>query len=226
MTNQNRQIMTNSSKNDSFFDSKNNKNMDDGDEDIFDDYILSEKGINFNYLFFPGLIAHEFAHYLTCLLAGSKVVEVLWWSADGGHVVHHKVGALNSTIISFSPFIFNNILVIIAVSQAIIQLNSSSPLLAAIYLWLGFSFAVYSIPSLHDLKVPLLDLKQAGNKIEKINPVFRIVLLVIYSIGYVFEYAIVSILYPIAKYKDLRIGWAILLMLFITLNYSSFIVYF
>src|SRR3989338_6704459 len=50
-----------------------------GDEDIFENYSLAKLGINLNYWLFTGLIMHEFAHYLGCILAGSRVHEVVWW---------------------------------------------------------------------------------------------------------------------------------------------------
>lgn len=55
----------------------------------------------------PGVIAHELAHVLACVLVGAPVHEVNFWKASGGHVVHgpprlHLIGPF---LISLAPMI-------------------------------------------------------------------------------------------------------------------------
>ncbi len=206
-----------------FIDKQVNKEKDyagDENENIFEGTTLS-KSINLNYVFFPGLIAHEFAHYIGCVLAGAKVVEVVWWSKEGGHVLHYRPKPINGAIISLAPFIFNNVIAIISYAQAISSFNSGSILYAALFLWLGFSFAVYSIPSIIDMKVSFMHLELAQNDLKKLNVISRIFWLIVYSIWYIIQYVIVYLIYPLAKYRDLRIGWAILVAVFMTTSYAS-----
>lgn len=203
-------------------DDRSEPEIDEGDEDVFEGYFLSKSGINLNYLLFPGLIVHEFAHYIVCKLAGVYVHEVVWWSAKGGHVVHQRANPANSVLISLAPFFLNNMLAILLLGMAAGDLNAGSSATALLYFWLGFSLAVYSIPSAHDLKMSLYALHRGYRK-HKANAgiAWRLMGFIIYPIWFALQYALVIILMPIAKNRTLRIGWALIMVLFLSTSAAA-----
>jgi hypothetical protein len=188
--------------------------LDKGDEDVFEGYFLSKAGINLNYLLFPGLIAHEFAHYLACKLAGIRVYEVVFWSSKGGHVVHNRAKGANAVLISLAPFFLNNILAILAFASAFGLWASNQGLWAAVLFWLGFSFGVYAVPSAHDLRMSLAALHRSFRKTWYSGSLAsKLVGIVVYPVWFVLQYTLVLAIMPISKVRTLRIGWAILVLL-------------
>jgi hypothetical protein len=64
----------------------------------------------------PGVVVHELSHAVGCIITGSKITEINFWKADGGHVkhlvAHDPVRRLISDpIIALSP-IFGTFLII------------------------------------------------------------------------------------------------------------------
>ena len=57
-------------------------------------------------LLLPGVIIHESAHALACLLTFTPIENISFWDEAGGHVVHHKpkLAFISQPIISFAPF--------------------------------------------------------------------------------------------------------------------------
>lgn len=196
--------------------------VDKGDEDVFEGYFLSKAGINLNYLLFPGLVMHEFAHYLACKLAGIRVYEVRWWSSKGGHVVHDRARGSNGAIISLAPFLLNNILALLFLAAAFGAWAYGNGLVALILFWLGFSFGVYAVPSAHDLRMSLAALHRwfRGNQSSQ-SVLSRLAGIIVYPFWFVLQYALVMALMPISKMRTLRIGWALLLVLFVASGVGS-----
>src|SRR5215203_92043 len=134
----------------------------------------------FYLLVFPGVILHEGAHYLACLLTGTKVFRFAPFSprrsADGrlvlGYVRHERRSVPIQAIIGLAPILLNP-LGLLFVSAILTPLTfaevvnprfglveedilasgflTSDPLLAAIWAYLSLSFAVGSVPSREDL---------------------------------------------------------------------------
>jgi len=134
----------------------------------------------FYLLVFPGVILHEGAHYLACLLTGTKVFRFTPFSprrsADGrlvlGYVRHGRRSVPIQAIIGLAPLLLNP-LGLLFVSALLTPLTfaevvnprfglveedilasgflTSYPLLAAIWAYLSLSFAVGSVPSREDL---------------------------------------------------------------------------
>jgi hypothetical protein len=134
----------------------------------------------FYLLVFPGVILHEAAHYLACLLTGTKVLRFAPFSprrsADGrlvlGYVRHERRSVTIQAIIGIAPILLNP-LGLLLVSALLTPLTfaevvnprfglveedilasgflTSDPLLAAIWAYLSLSFAVGSVPSREDL---------------------------------------------------------------------------
>jgi hypothetical protein len=134
----------------------------------------------FYLLVFPGVVLHEGAHYLACLLTGTKVFRFTPFSpqrsADGrlvlGYVRHERRPVPINAIIGLAPILLNplGLLLVTAVltpltfaevvspSLRLVEEDilasgflTRDPLLATIWAYLSLSFAVGSVPSRQDL---------------------------------------------------------------------------
>jgi hypothetical protein len=134
----------------------------------------------FYLLVFPGVVLHEGAHYLVCLLTGTKVLRFAPFSprrsADGrlvlGYVRHERRPVPIQAAIGLAPILLNpfGLLLVTAVltpltlgevvnprfgliEEDILASGflTSDPLLVAIWAYLSLSFAVGSVPSREDL---------------------------------------------------------------------------
>ncbi|MFT9497972.1 hypothetical protein [Anaerosolibacter sp.] len=114
-------------------------------------------GILITAVTFPGVIVHEFAHYLFCKLTNTFVYEICFFrfGNPSGYVIHDKPKDGKKTlIISIGPFLVNTILGMLITmysALAIIKFNAGT-VLDFIILWLGVSIAMHSFPSTGDAK--------------------------------------------------------------------------
>jgi hypothetical protein len=157
----------------------------------------------FYFLVFPGVVLHEGAHYLACLLTGTKVFRFAPFSPgrsnDGrlmlGYVRHERRTFPIGAIIGLAPILLNPLGVLFisalltpltlqeianpsveAVVKGIFASGflADTPLLAAIWVYLSLSFALGSVPSREDLpSLPLMLLVFGGG----------IVLIIVFRIG-------------------------------------------
>ena len=133
----------------------------------------------FYLLVFPGVILHEGAHYLACLLSGTKVFSFAPFSPgrsnDGrlmlGYVRHERRAFPIGAIIGLAPILLNplGLLFVTALLTPLTLQEVASPavrvvvegifasgfltrapLLAAIWAYLSLSFALGSVPSRED----------------------------------------------------------------------------
>jgi hypothetical protein len=131
-------------------------------------------------LVFPGVVLHEGAHYLACLLTGTRVLRFAPFSprtsADGrlvlGYVRHERRAFPIGAIIGLAPILLNplGLLVVSAlltpltfaevadpssrvVREGILASGflTDTPFLAAVWAYLSLSFALGSVPSREDL---------------------------------------------------------------------------
>ena len=146
----------------------------------------------FYLLVFPGVVLHEGAHLLACLITGTKVVSFAPFSpqrsADGrlvlGYVRHEQRALPIRAIIGLAPVILNPLGLLLAtalltpltfeeaanpsaggVVERVLADGylTDSPLLAAAWAYLSLSFALGSVPSREDLSgLPLLLLVLGG----------------------------------------------------------------
>ncbi len=136
--------------------------------------------VAFYLLVLPGVTLHEAAHYLACLLTGTRVLRfVPFWpqrSASGrlllGYVRHERRPFPVKALIGLAPILLNplGILLITAlltpltfaevtdpqfevVKEGILTSGflTGSPLVAVIWIYLSLSFALGSVPSREDL---------------------------------------------------------------------------
>jgi hypothetical protein len=148
--------------------------------------------VAFYILILPGLILHESAHYLACLLTRTKVLRFAPFSprrlADGrlvlGYVRHESRAFPITALIGVAPIVLNPLGILLVTTLltplslaevANLQLRIfeedilasgfliGSPLLAAVWAYLSLSFALGSVPSREDLaSVPVVLLFCAG----------------------------------------------------------------
>jgi len=191
-----------------------------GDEDFFADYFLAKAlHLNFNYAFFPGLIVHEFAHYLACVLMGSRVVATQFWSPQGGFIAHRRVRPSSSIIISLAPFFLNNVLAIYFLLAA----GGAGDLgWSFFFYWLAFSFAIYSLPSMHDLKNSMASLDHSLNLRRRKGGVLAIASLLAYPFIFVVYYLFLMPLLIFARTRTLRIAWFLILLWAVSEGYFAY----
>ena len=105
--------------------------------------------IPWQLLLFPGVILHEFSHYLACILVGVKVRDVKFWSRTEAFVAHDQPATWKSVVITASPFLIGNFLALEILSMAN-ELFYTFSLLSLLYFWLAISFVYFSFPSRAD----------------------------------------------------------------------------
>jgi hypothetical protein len=140
----------------------------------------------FYLLVFPGVVLHESAHYLVCLLTGTKVVRFAAFSPQRatdsrlvlGYVRHERRAFPIRAIIGLAPVILNPLGLLFTTalltpltfrqvadpSVGIVVKGifasgflTGAPLQAAVWAYLSLSFALGSVPSREDLSgLPLL----------------------------------------------------------------------
>jgi hypothetical protein len=146
----------------------------------------------FYLLVFPGVVLHESAHYLACLLTGTKVVRFAPFSpqrlADGrlmlGYVRHERRSFPIRAVIGIAPVLLNplGLLLVTALLTPLTfqqvadpsvevvvkeilasEFLAANPLLAATWAYLCLSFALGGVPSREDLSsLPLMALVFVG----------------------------------------------------------------
>ncbi len=101
----------------------------------------------FNLFFAPGVMLHELAHALFCLLAGVKIFKIKLFQFDkvAGYVTHEEPKKfLQSLLISFGPILVNTLVSLVCFSRFYRPYNRIEPWLL---LWLGVASGLHAIPS-------------------------------------------------------------------------------
>lgn len=186
-----------------------------GEEDFFRDFVLAKAlRLNFNYWFFPGLIAHELGHVIGCWLGGSRIAKVVLWSPKGGYVVHQRVRGSSSVLISLGPFFFNNFLATFFLLESLRAFASpEGAFYGFLSLWLGFSFAIYSFPSMHDLRMSVDGLQRSMEKWRsKKDAVSRLLSIIAMPLIYVSYMVFVTAMAIFAAGPGSRMMWFFFLL--------------
>src|SRR5574343_407177 len=87
-------------------------------------------------LFFPGIIIHESAHALACLLLDVPIKKIKFLGKSGGYVVHEDSRTDKIIIIALFPFIL------------------------LLMVWIGISSLLFSIPSDKDAENAYIAIKK------------------------------------------------------------------
>lgn len=116
-------------------------------------------GVLISLATFPGVIIHELAHQIFCMLCGLKVYEIKYFqmSNPNGYVVHESTDhPLKVFLTCMGPFFINSVLGIVILLPASIELMTfreyTNPLNLLLG-WLGFSILMHAFPSRGDAKV-------------------------------------------------------------------------
>jgi len=140
----------------------------------------------FYLLVFPGVVLHEGAHYLACLLTGTRVVRFAPFSPQRatdsrlvlGYVRHEQRALPIRAIIGLAPVVLNPLGLLVTTAlltpltfrqvadpsvEIVVErifasgFLTDAPLQAAVWAYLSLSFALGSVPSREDLSgLPLL----------------------------------------------------------------------
>lgn len=108
----------------------------------------------------PGIIVHELAHALACVMVGARVREINFWKVSGGHVIHEtpRLHLIGPVVISFAPTIFMTIILValapIFAPQALDNTWFASPPESVIVGITGYVAALFAVI----VQLPWLDL--------------------------------------------------------------------
>lgn len=106
-------------------------------------------GRTYRILIGPGIIVHEYAHALGCVLTGTRIRSLSVFSRTGGQVIHDEpANPLFQGIITIAPIILAALL--ISLSGNLRQFGLGGTLLFA---YLATTLAVTMAPSKQDLRV-------------------------------------------------------------------------
>lgn len=106
---------------------------------------------------FPGVIAHEAAHFLFCRLFRLAVFDVCFFRMGNpaGYVVHETTDRFAANFfVAMGPFFVNTALCVLFCTAAFVpvwELKIFDPL-AYFFYWLGLSIGMHAFPSTGDLK--------------------------------------------------------------------------
>jgi hypothetical protein len=67
--------------------------------------VTSRKYLILRILLFPGVIVHELAHAVACVITNTKIERISFWDEAGGSVTHHKprFSFVTQPLISLAP---------------------------------------------------------------------------------------------------------------------------
>ena len=110
-------------------------------------------GFLISIITFPGVIVHEFAHKLFCIMTHTHVREVCYFrfGNPAGYVIHDMPNTIwKHILIGIGPFIVNSIIGL-SIGLIIVFLKDIGQI-KYFLVWLGVSIAMHSFPSSGDAK--------------------------------------------------------------------------
>ncbi|MCX8158522.1 MAG: M50 family metallopeptidase [Candidatus Diapherotrites archaeon] len=160
-------------------------------------------------LLFPGVILHEFSHYIACLLVGVKVHKAKFFSFEEAYVKHSMPGLWESLFITISPFFFCNLLGIIFFIEAKNLMNYYF-LISVVYYWISLSSIYFSFPSDQDAHNSLQILLDFIKKKVLIGKIFNRIFWLLISPFFVLPIMIIlAIILFFNYFSFLRLFWLI-----------------
>lgn len=113
-----------------------------------------------SYFLLPGIIAHEFSHYLACVLSGLPVSKVNWFGPDP-HVEHAASPDFRTVLVALAPLFGNGL-------GGLFAWNVALPLIGAgsawgwVWLWVAITLLLLAFPSRPDIANAMAGLSLAG----------------------------------------------------------------
>lgn len=99
-------------------------------------------------VFFPGILFHEFSHFLACMVMGVKVGRVKFTS-----VSHQKTNPWKNFVIAFAPFVIGGVIGALLLwvghegYKNLLIPEQIEYLQIGVFYWLGISLLAFSFPS-------------------------------------------------------------------------------
>ncbi|MCD4740782.1 metalloprotease family protein [archaeon] len=161
---------------------------------------------------FPGILFHEFSHFITCIVLGVKVGQVKFTS-----VTHQRTTPWKNFFIAFAPFVLGSAIGAILLwigHQGMLNLlipSESEYLKIGMFYWLGISLVGMCFPSDTDAKSAirtLFDFYEEGLTLQhgRFQWLFSILTLVPLFVPLAVISAIMSLF---ASIKGLGLFWAV-----------------
>ena len=170
----------------------------------------------FEIIFFPGILFHEFSHFITCVLMGVKVGKVKFTS-----VTHQKTTPWKNFLIAFAPFVLGTLVGVLLLWVGHTGLNNlivpseMDYLSIGVFYWLGFGIVAFCFPSDTDARSAvstLFDFYEDGLTLKKgrFLWVFSIITLIPVFVPLA---AISAVMAFFANIRSLGVLWALALFL-------------
>ena len=160
------------------------------------------------YLFYPGVILHEFAHLITCIFLNVKVSK-LKFGLKESYVKHNSTGPIRMSLIALAPFYFGFV-----VSYLIILFSKNLGFLYFLFFnYLAFAFLYNSIPSIQDIKNIVSAIKESIQKDWKKSFSRKLLLLLKIPLIFLPIYVCAKLIGLFDKYELLRIIYVILVFI-------------
>jgi hypothetical protein len=166
------------------------------------------------YLFFPGMILHELAHYIACKIVGVKVTKIKLVGFHEAFVQHAATGAWKMVAITIAPFVLNNLMAWILLTEAK-EHFAPNLLWALVLLWLGVSFLFYAFPSKADAGNALRAITKTfmGKIFSKRNLAASLVYLVLFPFVFIPVALVLGVMLLFEWAVALRFVWIFLVLL-------------
>lgn len=103
----------------------------------------------------PGILAHEYAHYAACRLTGVGIISppALRPFEDSAVLEHERVHTFGADLaIAVAPFVGNSLLAV----GAFVLAGTPTTYVDTLWLWLGVCFAFTALPSVTDTETLLV----------------------------------------------------------------------
>lgn len=119
---------------------------------------MNLRSIGFRLATAPGIVLHEFAHWLACRLLGVVVLDVAFFRLTGrpGYVEHEKPPTWGRTVVVALAPLLVNVLVAASTLQYAVSIHGGEgpgPVAVGVGLvWVSVSALVHAIPSLQDVR--------------------------------------------------------------------------
>jgi hypothetical protein len=167
----------------------------------------------FRFLFYPGVIMHEFAHLFACLILRVKVSK-LSFGLHESYVKHEATGPVRMSLIALAPFYFGFFIGCVLFYFA--KISFASELIWFFVLnYLGICVLYNSIPSSQDTKNIFNTIEDHIKKQWKKSLADKLLLILLILFIYVPIFIIAQLVSAFDKFEILRAFYVLCLFAFV-----------